>query len=86
MRFPVANFISLFTACLLSNVAKICAPDTSYAMSRVKTKKWMKRAKFEGMPKREDLEIVEEFLPHLKNDGKKRGGEAKRRGALKREM
>lgn len=55
-------------------------------MSRVKTKKWMKRAKFEGMPKREDLEIVEEFLPHLKNDGKKRGGEAKRRGALKREM
>ena len=35
----------------------------------VKTKKWILRKPFEGIPKREDLEIVEEELPPLKDGG-----------------
>ena len=35
----------------------------------VKTKKWVLRKPFQGLPKREDLEIVEEELPPLKDGG-----------------
>lgn len=35
-------------------------------------RKWIKRDKFVGFPKRDDLEIVEESLPPLENGGKER--------------
>ena len=37
----------------------------------VKCRKWVLRSHFSGLPKREDLEIVEEELPPLKDGGKK---------------
>ena len=36
----------------------------------VKCRKWVLRSHFSGLPKREDLEIVEEELPPLKDGGK----------------
>ena len=38
-------------------------------MSGVKARKWVLRSHFSGMPKREDLEIVEEELPPIKDGG-----------------
>jgi hypothetical protein len=35
----------------------------------VKCRKWVLRSHFSGLPKREDLEIVEEELPPLKDGG-----------------
>ena len=35
----------------------------------VKARKWVLRSHFSGLPKREDLEIVEEELPALKDGG-----------------
>ena len=35
----------------------------------VKARKWVIRSHFSGVPKREDLEIVEEELPPLKDGG-----------------
>ena len=39
-------------------------------MSGVKARKWILKSHFSGLPKREDLEIVEEDLPPLKDGGK----------------
>ena len=39
-------------------------------MSSVKARKYVVRSQFAGTPKREDLEIVEEELPPLKDGGK----------------
>jgi len=36
-------------------------------MSGVKARKWVLRSQFSGQPKREDLEIVEEELPPIKD-------------------
>ena len=41
-------------------------------MSEVKCRKYILKSHFSGMPKREDLEIVEETLPPLKDGGIKR--------------
>jgi hypothetical protein len=38
-------------------------------MAEVKCRKYVVRSKFDGMPKREDLEVVEETLPPLKDGG-----------------
>ena len=38
-------------------------------MSGVKARKWVVRSHFDGQPKREDLEIVEEELPPIKDGG-----------------
>ena len=38
-------------------------------MSGVKARKWILKSHFSGLPKREDLEIVEEDLPPLKDGG-----------------
>ena len=35
----------------------------------VRGKKWLMRSPFQGQPKREDLEIVEEELPPIKDGG-----------------
>ena len=43
--------------------------NTSAGMSGVKARKWVLRSYFSGMPKREDLEIVEEELPAIKDGG-----------------
>ena len=37
--------------------------------SMVKCRKWILKSHFSGLPKREDLEIVEEELPPLKDGG-----------------
>ena len=37
----------------------------------VKTKKWVLKSMFDGLPKREDFEIIEEELPLLKDGGRK---------------
>ena len=42
-------------------------------MSGVKARKWILKSHFSGLPKREDLEIVEEDLPPLKDGGKRMG-------------
>ena len=42
----------------------------SVVRSGVKAKKWVVKWPFSGYPKREDLEIVEEELPPLKDGGK----------------
>ena len=39
------------------------------AMSGIKARKWVIKSHFCGWPKREDLEIVEEELPALKDEG-----------------
>ena len=36
----------------------------------IKCRKWTLKSHFSGLPKREDLEIVEEQLPELKDGGK----------------
>ena len=41
-------------------------------MSSVKARKYVLRSNFSGMPKREDLELVEEELPPLKDGGENR--------------
>ena len=38
-------------------------------MSSVKARRYVLRSQFSGMPKREDLELVEEELPPLKDGG-----------------
>lgn len=38
-------------------------------MSSVIARKWLLKKNYEGTPKREDLEIVEEELPPLKDGG-----------------
>ncbi len=38
-------------------------------MAEVTRRKYVLRSYFEGMPKREDLELVEETLPPLKDGG-----------------
>ena len=38
-------------------------------MSGVKARKWVVQSHFVGQPKREDLEIVEEELPPIKDGG-----------------
>ena len=38
-------------------------------MAEVKRRKYVIKSLFDGMPKREDLEIVEETLPPLKDGG-----------------
>ena len=43
-------------------------------MSGVKARKWVVRSYFVGQPKREDLEIVEEELPPIKDGGQGVGG------------
>jgi len=40
-------------------------------MSGVKARKWVLRSQFSGQPKREDLEIVEEELPPIKDGGQR---------------
>ncbi len=40
------------------------------AQTEVKRRKYVMKSYFSGMPKREDLEIVEEVLPPLKDGGK----------------
>ncbi len=40
------------------------------AETEVKRLKYVLKSHFSGMPKREDLEIVEEVLPPLKDGGK----------------
>ena len=42
-------------------------------MSGVKARKWVVRSHFDGQPKREDLEIVEEELPPIKDGGQGAG-------------
>ena len=42
-------------------------------MSGVKARKWILKSHFSGLPKREDLEIVEEDLPPLKDGGRRMG-------------
>ena len=42
-------------------------------MSGVKARKWVVRSHFVGQPKREDLEIVEEELPPIKDGGQEVG-------------
>ena len=39
-------------------------------MSGVKSRKWTLNSHFVGLPKREDMEIVEEELPALQDGGK----------------
>ena len=39
-------------------------------MAEVKCRKYVLKSRFDGLPKREDLEIVEEVLPPLKDGGK----------------
>ena len=39
----------------------------------VKARKWVLRSHFVGQPKREDLEIVEEELPPIKDGGQHKG-------------
>ncbi len=41
----------------------------SVGMSGVKCRKWILMSHFSGLPKREDLELVEEEIPALKNGG-----------------
>lgn len=36
----------------------------------IKCRKWTLKSHFSGLPKREDLEIVEEQLPELKDGGR----------------
>ena len=43
-------------------------------MSGVMARKWVVRSHFVGQPKREDLEIVEEELPPIKDGGQGVGG------------
>lgn len=38
-------------------------------MSGIKTRKWLNKKPFDGLPKREDFEIAEEELPPLKDGG-----------------
>ena len=38
----------------------------------IKSRKWTLKAHFSGLPKREDLEIVEEQVPELKDGGTKK--------------
>lgn len=38
-------------------------------MSSVIARKWLLKKSYEGTPKREDLEIIEEELPPLKDGG-----------------
>lgn len=38
----------------------------------IKCRKWTLKSHFSGLPKREDLEIVEEQLPELKDGGRYR--------------
>ena len=39
-------------------------------MSGIKCKKWNRVRKFEGLPKREDVNLVEEELPDVQDGGK----------------
>ena len=39
-------------------------------LEKMKCRKWVLRSHFSGLPKREDLEIVEEELPPLKDGGR----------------
>ena len=39
-------------------------------MGEVKCRKYVLKSHFDGLPKKEDLEIVEENLPTLKDGGK----------------
>ena len=43
---------------------------TVLTMSNRTTKKWVVKSSYKGDPKREDLEIVEEELPPLKDGGR----------------
>ena len=43
--------------------------NTFQIASMVKCRKWILKSHFSGLPKREDLEIVEEELPPLKDGG-----------------
>ena len=36
----------------------------------IKSRKWTLKSHFSGLPKREDLEIVEEQVPQLKDGGR----------------
>ena len=42
-------------------------------MAEVKRRKYVLKKQFDGLPKREDLEIVEETLPPLKDGGMREG-------------
>ena len=39
-------------------------------MSGIKYRKWILKSHFEGLPKREDVDLVEEELPALQDGGK----------------
>ena len=52
---------------LIQNVRFCCVLQEK--MSGVKARKWVVRSHFVGQPKREDLEIVEEELPSIKDGG-----------------
>ena len=43
-------------------------------MAEVRRRKYVVKSLFDGKPKREDLEIVEETLPPLKDGGMHEGG------------
>lgn len=47
----------------------IKACDTIVMSKDIKSRKWTLKAHFSGLPKREDLEIVEEQVPELKDGG-----------------
>ena len=40
-----------------------------FKMSGVKARNWLKITEFEGLPKRDDFQIIEEELPPLKDGG-----------------
>ena len=47
-----------------------CSCNGSIIEMSVKCRKWILKSHFIGSPKREDLEIVEEELPPLKDGGR----------------
>ena len=47
----------------------------------MKARKWILKSHFSGLPKREDLEIVEEDLPPLKDGGRK-GSRGRKMGVV----
>lgn len=45
--------------------------STVFIMSKdIKSRKWTLKSRFSGLPKREDLELVEEQLPEIKDGGR----------------
>ena len=74
-RAPTIKLVRIQVGVVKTIVIDIVAADLlSLAVSSdrsvmVKARKWVIRSHFSGVPKREDLEIVEEELPPLKDGG-----------------